>query len=427
PGGLGLYTASELTFTLAPNVGYSSTNYEGNSLSDNRVNLGVGNFGVVLSMKPYVKGNHALRYFNIGIGFNRQNDFNNRVAIRGINNRNSLMQSFADKLNNPTVEPWQYVEDDYPFDLGLAYATNLVVYDTLSNTYFCDAAFGGVTQDKIIETQGSMNELDLAMGANISDKLFVGLTFGIPTINYYEYSTYKEWSNSDTVPNFISLTYKYDLHTKGTGFNLKAGLIYKPVKWMRIGAAIHTPTWYPSMTDRWYSSMESSFTNTSWNSYKESPVGTYDYRLTTPFRAFGSLAFIVGRLGLISADYEYVDYSQARFNSSGDNFSDVNQSIKSDYGSWGNLRIGTEWRLDNFRIRGGFGYFSNPYTRKTNNSERFQISGGIGYRGKNFFADGTYTWSRMNQNYYLYDASMVNPAAITSYTHTVSMTVGVRF
>jgi hypothetical protein len=204
-------------------------------------------------------------------------------------------------------------------------------------------------------------------------------------------------------------------------------MIYKPAEWVRLGASVHTPTWYPSMRDDWSSSMQSVFTNTDWNAYKTSPMGYYDYRLTTPFRAMGSLAFIIGKYGLVSADYEYVNYSQARFNSDMDSYQDVNDQIKANYQSWGNLRFGTEWRVSYFHVRGGFAYFSNPYTGNVNNSARYQVSGGLGFRSKHFFGEVTYVWSKMNQDYYLYDRTMVNPAAITYYTNTVSTTFGVKF
>jgi hypothetical protein len=279
----------------------------------------------------------------------------------------------------------------------------------------------------MINTYGSMNEFDFSVGLNFNDHLFVGMTFGVPNINYYENSTYQEVRTQDTIPNFISLYYQSDLHTRGTGMNFKLGLIYKPADWVRLGASIHTPTWYPIMRDQWSSSMQSSFTNTEWNATEYSPVGTYDYRLTTPFRAMGSMAFIIGQYGLVSADYEYVNYAQAWFNSQYDSYTNVNNEIESSYRSWGNLRFGTEWRLSDFRIRGGFGYFSNPYSGGANNSERYQVSGGLGYRSKHFFADVTYVWTKMNQNYYLYDPTMVNPAMISYYTNTVFTTIGVRF
>jgi hypothetical protein len=401
--------------------------YNGLGATDYRVNFGMGNFGVIFSINPYAKNKTgALKYINIGFGFNRQNDFNNRVVINGVNTKNSLMQSFANTLNSEQT-PEEYIQDDFPFDIGLAYGTNLVYFNNARNKYVCDAEYGGVLQNKSIDTYGSMNELDFSVGANFNEKLFVGMTFGVPSINYYENTVYNESRTNDTVPNFISLVYRYDLHTRGTGINFKLGAIYKPADWVRIGAAVHTPTWYPSMRDQWSASMQSAFDTVAWNAIQYSPVGTYDYRLTTPFRAIGSLAFIIGQYGLVSADYEYVNYSQSRFNSSYDDYEDVNNEIKSGYRSWGNIRVGTEWRLSNFRIRGGFGYFSNPYNNGTNNSERFQVSGGLGYRAKYFFADVTYVWSKMNQDYYLYDASMVNPSAISYYTNTVSTTVGFRF
>jgi hypothetical protein len=427
PAGIGLYKKSEMTFTIAPTDAYASTTYNGITSTDYRLNFGIGNLGVVFSIKPYPKNNKsALKNFNIGFGFNRQNDFNNSVLINGVNTKNSLMQSYVNTLN-AALTPENSIQYDYPFDIGLAYGTNLIYYDTLRRKYACDAEFGGVIQNKQITTYGSMNELDFSFGANFSDKLFVGMTFGVSSINYYENSIYTETRTRDTIPNFVSLAYHYDLHTRGTGMNFKMGLIYKPVSWVRFGASIHTPTWYPMMRDQWSATMQSTFTNPDWNETQASPLGNYDYRLTTPFRAMGSLAFIIGQSGLISADYEYVNYSQARFNSAYDSYDNVNNQIKSDYQSWGNIRVGTEWRIYNFLIRGGFGYFSNPYTGTTNNSERFQASGGFGYRVKHFFADVTYVWSKMNQDYYLYNARMVNPAAISNYTNTVSTTIGFRF
>ena len=428
PAGIGLYTASEMTFTIAPTVGSSFTSYNGSTASDNRVNFGIGNIGFIFNINPYAKNkNNVLRNVNIGIGFNRQNDFNNRVVIHGVNLKNSMMQSYANTMNERQIDTAQ-VQDSYPFDFGLAYGTNLVYFDKATKQYYCDAAFGGVIQDKTIDTYGSMNELDLSIGGNLNDQLYFGLTFGIPSINYYENSVYKETDAKDTIPNFISLDYRYNLHTRGTGINLKFGLIYKPADWFRIGASIHTPTWFPSMRDQWFSSMQSTFVDSlGWNSTQYSPIGTYDYRLTTPFRAMGSLAFIIGQYGLVSADYEYVNYSQARFNSVDDSYIDVNNQIKTSYKSWGNIRVGTEWRLFNFRIRGGFAYFSNPYQSKMNNSERYQVSGGVGYRAKHFFADLTYVWTKMDQSYYLYDPTMVNPTAVTYNTNTLSTTIGLRF
>jgi len=427
PAGIGLYQSSEISLTFAPMVGNTKSDYYGSISTDNKVNFALGNFGFIFTIKPYNKNKSGgLKNFNFGFGMNRQNDFNNRIYISGENPTSSMMQSYVNELNAKGIPP-NLIRTDFPFDIGLAYDANLIYQDTTNNKYLCDARYGGVYQSKIINSYGSINEMDFSMGGNFNDKLYFGITIGVPFIRYYENSLYQERDNADTIPEFNYLNYWYNLQTHGTGVNFKEGIIYRPLNWFRVGLSVHTPTWFPSMQDEWYSSMESNFTTSSWNSTQYSPIGNYSYQLTTPFRATCGLAFILGQYGLISVDYEYVNYSQARFSSSSDNFSDINTEIQNSYQSWGNIRAGTEWRIQDFRIRGGFAYFSNAYKNGINNDQRFQASGGIGYRGRYFFADVSYVWSMMKEDYYLYDPTMVNPSHNTLYTNTVLTSVGIRF
>ena len=426
PAGLGLYKGSELTSTFTPQLAHTTSSYNGMQSSDDRGSFGMGNFGFVFHVNTSaMPGAGPLKGLNFGIGYNRQNDFNSETYISGINMKNSLMQSYVNYLQNHYIQPG-LLEYEKPFDIGLAYAANLLVYDSLYG-YYCDAAYGGVAQQKWITSYGSINELDFSVSADLNEKLYLGFTFGVPFLSYYENSLYRESRVTDTVPNFIRLDFYNNLHTRGTGINLKFGAIYRPLPWLRVGASVHTPTWFVSMNDSWSSSMHSMFDTVTWDANKYSPYGYYDYKLRTPFRAMASAAVLIGRYGLLSADYEYVNYSQARFKSHEDSFNDVNDEIMNTYRSWGNLKIGTEWRLSDFRLRGGFAYFSNPYRDNLNQSERFQYSAGIGYRGKSFFADFTYVYSKMQQQYYLYDPSMVNPAKIVHYDHSFATTIGFRF
>lgn len=422
PAGIGLYQSSEISLTIAPMISNSQSDYYGSISTDNKVNFSLGNFGFIFTIKPSKNKSGGLKNFNFGFGMNRQNDFNNKVYISGENPTSSMIQSYVNVLNTDGTPP-----SDYPFDIGLAYDCNLIYQDSMSGRYLCDARYGGVHQSKIINSYGSINEMDFSFGGNFNDKLYFGITIGVPFIRYYENSLYQESDNADTIPEFNYAKYWYSLQTHGTGVNFKAGIIYRPLNWFRVGLSVHTPTWYPSMQDEWYSSMESNFTTTAWNSTRYSPIGNYSYQLVTPFRATCGLAFMLGQYGLISADYEYVNYSQARFTSSRDNFSEINREIQNSFQSWGNIRLGTEWRIQDFRIRGGFAYYSNAYTGNINNDQRYQASGGIGYRGRYFFADVSYVWSMTEEDYYLYDASMVDPSHNTYYTHSVLTSIGIRF
>jgi hypothetical protein len=431
PAGIGLYKMTEFSITPDFWIANSTTEYNHVTASDNRVNFALGNIGWVFTINPHKKDKaDGLMNMNFGFGMNRQNNFNTSVVIQGPNDQNSLMTSYTNTLNNyPGGISEGAVSYAYPFDIGPAYDANLIYFDTLRNRYTADALNGGVNQKKTIYTNGSINEFDISVGGNYNDKLYFGGTFGIPFIRYFENSTYTETSHDPSIPHFRSMSYYQYLQTNGTGFNFKLGIIYRPIPWLRIGGAIHTPTYYAFMKDSWNSIMTSDFYDApEWNRTIYSPLGEYRYHMATPFRAIGSVAVIIGKFGLLSGEYEFVNYNQARFYSTDtSSFSGVNDEIKGKYTAPVNVRVGTEWRIMNLRLRAGFGYYGSPYQPGINTGEQYVISGGIGYRDKHFFADAGYSWSQIKENYYLYDPSLVNPSHNTLNTNSITMTFGVRF
>ena len=70
------------------------------------------------------------------------------------------------------------------------------------------------------------------------------INYSGPYINYSEESTYSETDVNDTIPNFQSFSLIENLHTSGSGFNFKFGMILRATDWLRLGGAIHTPTFY---------------------------------------------------------------------------------------------------------------------------------------------------------------------------------------
>ena len=136
---------------------------------------------------------------------------------------------------------------------------------------------------------------------------------------------------------------------------------------------------------------------------KDSPQGTFDYTLETPMRAIGSLAFIIGNYGVISGDYEYVDYSNAKLRSDDDDFVDANNAIRNNYQDQSNIRLGTEWRYNQFSFRGGYALYGSPYKSGINDAERTSYTGGLGYREQSFFVDFAYVLTKSSEKYYLYN------------------------
>jgi hypothetical protein len=220
----------------------------------------------------------------------------------------------------------------------------------------------------------------------------------------------------------------YDrLETRGTGFNFKFGIIVRPVDFLRIGGAIHTPTWY-SMRDYWDRTMNSYFDNGD-SYYEYSPSGNYSYKLTTPMRLQGSLAFIIGKFGLISGEYEFVDYSKASFSAYDYSFFDENEDISYSYGKGHNFKVGTEWRSGPLSFRAGYAYQKSPYTNDINDGTLNSYSGGIGYKGRYYFFDLAYVYTKKTEDYYFYGTEniSVNPVENELMDHRFLITMGARF
>lgn len=429
PAGIGIYRGSEFSMGPTFNITGTSADYLGSSTtSDYRFRAGMADIGVVFTIKT--GDNSPLKNFNIGFGINRQTDFNNKIYIRGANNESSMLSDWADILNTEPAHPTpEQIRINYPFDIALAYDANLL-YDA-GGFYTSDVEYGGVVQAKSVSVRGSMNEFSFSFGGNFNDIVYVGGSVGVPFLRYFESSVYTETSNDNQVQHFDRMEYGQEIETYGTGLNFKAGVIVRPAPWVRIGAAVHTPTWFGNMRDNWDSYITSEFyDSTAWNSYVVSPLGNYDYQMVTPFRAIGSVAFLFGGRGLISAEYEYVNYGTARFHTRNDEpentYQDLNDEISDAYVSPLNLRAGTEWAIDAFRIRGGFGYYGSPYGNGDTGS-KIAVSGGVGYRGKIFFTDVSYVWSKTNDDYYLYSPIFTPPANISTTSNMITATFGVKF
>ena len=125
--------------------------------------------------------------------------------------------------------------------------------------------------------------------------------------------------------NFNYLDYYED---RGTGYSFKLGAIFKPVETMRIGVAFHSPVWY-HIDEYFFETISSNFTDGSRYESSNDPM-RFDYALTTPFRVLGGIAFQIQKVALLSADYEFVDYSMAKFSQTGDgyNYSEKNNEYK---------------------------------------------------------------------------------------------------
>jgi long-subunit fatty acid transport protein len=284
----------------------------------------------------------------------------------------------------------------------------------------------GELQKKSVESKGSMGETVISFGGNYKNKVLLGATLGIVNARYSEESTYEEIDEKDTIKNFKSFSYTQNLDSKGRGVNLKLGVIVKPNDWLRIGAAIHTPTQL-NMHDDYSSSMKSDLEG-GIKYDTSSQEGKFDYSITTPFRAIGSIGFIINKNALLNAEYEYIDYASAQLYSHPNVFSDVNSAIRSKYTSTGNFRAGGEVRFDPLAFRIGYAFYGSPFRNGNNsNASRSSYTAGIGFRDNNYFVDFAYVYTRYTEYNYLYDPALTSSVKNNYRASSFMLTLGVRF
>ena len=393
PAGLGLFRKPEFIFTPSVNMTYTSSSHlNGNKAYDFKTNLSVNNFGMVGVNKT---GNNIVTW---GIGMNRTNNFNNRIYVDIFNGNNSLIDAyFAEIIANDIYnenELYDY-SPSYIYPIWETYLMDFHPDGSLSSP----VPMGGLTQRKGVNSWGGTNEWTLSTAINLSDKLFLGFSFNMPYVNSKKITDYEEDFSTELYDNYW--IQEETLSTTGWGINGKFGLIAYPARWIRLGASFHTPTLY-NLTDMWrtetYAHIDESGIHESW----ETPTSYFNYSMITPWKANASAALIFGNFGMITADYEYVDYSSVKLSAYDYDYNSYNDAIRATFAPTTNLRLGTEWRYQNYCFRGGYAFYGSPYGMSEIDYRRNALSCGFGYTKYAFTIDLAYVYTLQNHNYNLY-------------------------
>lgn len=442
PAGLGVFRNSQIVFTPAINLSQISSS---NSRNDDKSSFQIGTLGAVASL---YNSNFDWRGINIGLNYTNLNNFNRRGLQQVHNSSTSLLDIFA-------IRAGDYNPDElYNYDINawLAYDTYLLNTDT--NGYY-QATLGkeNVNQTKRFKEDGYQGEYAISFATNYRDKFMIGATVGIQSLKYKYSSTYTEQTLAESPSQLNFYDFNEHIRTEGTGINFKFGMIYIPIPQLRIGASIHTPTYY-NLNEEVNNSIYSQFKKTDptmgrealeyyQTSYEIPGFGNYDYNYKTPWRASFGVATVLGNRAIISADYEYVDYSNIHYSNASDynDYSDLNRAIDELYQATHNIKLGAELRLSHmFSIRGGYNYLQNPYKHDyamaqylPSSREIQTVSAGLGVNAGRFFCDAAYMY-RFGKNsstfyYYYDDLGMIEAEPISNkFTdQQIRLTLGVRF
>lgn len=461
PAGLGIYRSSELVGTLNVMMQKSSANWNGVNTNNDLYKTGANNFSVIVALPTWRNENetNGLLSSNFSFSYNRIKDFNRSLNVKSGTSSSSMtdyMAYFTDKIPSADLtytssyEPFDNI--NVPWISELAYEGGLMKehFDANGKTDFWESLLNlneKVTPSYYLSEKGYIDEYSLGWAGNFSNIFYFGATANIKAINYSAISKYSELFDGGGSMNLMDSVY-----TNGTGINLNIGTIYRPNDFLRFGLSLHTPTVF-MLNDNYYSKLNF---DSSVKGYIRTPGGTSAYQLQSPLQINASAAFIVGKKGIISAEYDYSNYTGIRLMSEkGDSqdFSDENQGMNDMLNDVSTIKIGAEYKLtNNFSLRAGYANSSNA-TKNTaaklmrfntvrtdteyflNNSTNY-LSAGFGYREANWFIDLAYMNKIMDESFYPYNTNKiaesnpslaVSPASVITTNSNIIVTVGLKF
>ena len=272
---------------------------------------------------------------------------------------------------------------------------------------------------------GEITELNIAFSAVHQKKLHIGMSLNFYDLNFSQQSVLTEL-NSDVDGTILDVELYQENFTTGTGFSANAGFIYKAHQSLRFGLAYQTPTWYNELLQDTNYNQDSNIDigETTFFPENEETFSEFNdrqlisYRLQTPSKLTASAAIIFGKNGLLSLDYINKNYRKIKL--SNGVFTNENQHFQNDLKNTHNYNIGTEWRFDNFSIRGGYNFEQTPNTRNFINDNSVMsysdIKGyslGGGYNFGNFKLDFAYTNNNSTSSYNFYNGFNAEPAKLT--------------
>lgn len=246
---------------------------------------------------------------------------------------------------------------------------------------------------------GRNNKYSFTIASQYSDNLYLGASFLSYSVDYFQRAIIEEY-NDDNMGNYLDASMFQELSTYGYGYSFNLGLIYKPINSVRFGFAYQSPVWYNLGEGFMEYDIELYLSNVDQYYYEYSGLNRYYYNLRTPSRYNGSFAYIFGKIGLLSIDYTYKNYSNIQL--SGGNFSEENQGFQANLEGVSEVRVGTEWRIENVSLRGGYHFRQSPYRNALSSDDVTGFSAGIGYNFGPVKLDVSYLQSKRTSAYDFY-------------------------
>lgn len=319
--------------------------------------------------------------------------------------------------------------------------------------------------------RGWIADYDFNISGNSNDCFYWGVTIGLKSVNYQGRSGYTEGLRFLSGEDAGILNYADERKIEGTGFDIKAGVIFRPVESspFRIGLSVSTPTWYDLKTSNvTLLKNESAMGQLSNGGFTtDGDIGnTYEFKYFTPWKFGVSLGHTIGTNLAIGASYEYSDYgaSKNRVNNGSSynwyydtyyehSYTDEAMKRNTEQALKGvsTLKLGAELKpTPELAVRLGYNYVAAAYNEKGVRDQTIDSEGvyyastsdyvnwegtnrltcGLGYKAGGMNIDLAYQYSTTNGKFYPFQPDLtgtVTPADVSNKRHQVLLTLGYTF
>lgn len=473
PAGIGIYRRSEIGLSFDISIRNYKTAAPSSSSTLKETKCYFDNVGYIGT----VNLSGAMSTFNWGVSYNRLNSFDRRSEGYAMPTQTSLSNYIASYTQGVNSADILMTEDYNPYSQSNEDWLSILAYNSyMINNIANDETYAGLYKagtigDALFHTHewGYTDEYNIDFGGNISDIVYWGVGVGIVDMQYNSETDYSESMenaaiydpDADAVVNGnAGFTLYNRKQISGTGANLKLGLIVRPIDELRLGVAVHTPTWM-HLTHVGFGEVNpynytpaNAVRSLSGNDYTDE----FDYgsRLNTPWRFMVGASTVIGGRAILSVDYERVAYDamkmkEQNYDRFGGSYVDntyANEDIKTYFRAANIIRVGAEYRISpNWSVRAGFNNQSSAvkseamkglttvYTSGTDPSYTFNnsvqnISVGIGYRYKAWYIDATYQHVHQTGEYHAFTnfENLTAPSAkVTDNHNNIVISTGFRF
>ncbi|VAW14132.1 putative hemin receptor [hydrothermal vent metagenome] len=299
--------------------------------------------------------------------------------------------------------------------------------DDDTSIYNQNANYTTVDQNLLRSTSGYNSKVTLNIASQYQEKLSLGASFNFHTVLYNRLDEFTE-TGYDTDSPIQRTTFDNLLHTEGSGFSFNLGAIAKLNDLIRVGASYQSPTWY-RLEDDLAQRISSNLADDNIRFINFDQVNLFEvYKLKTPSKLTGSLALIFGKDGLLSFDYGYQDMSQAELRPTSDaNFAQVNTNVANQLGAVNSLRLGGEYRIKRFSLRGGYRFEGSPYKDGNTVGDLNGLSAGIGYNFGGSRLDFVISRTERDIAHRLFDTGLTTPFVVNGINTNATLSYTINF